>query len=163
VRPSVDDYFLEIAHVVGKRATCARHNVGCVIVRDKHILATGYNGAPSGIKHCLDVGCIREKENIPSGVRHERCVAVHSEQNAIVQAAIHGTSIMGATLYCTHQPCILCAKMLINSGIKRIVYRLSYPDANSLEMLKEAGVEVDWRKPEIKSTRDVELIYCDGF
>ena len=143
-RPSLDEYFLEIAFVVSKRATCLRKNVGAVIVRDKRILSTGYNGAPSGLKHCLEIGCIREQEKIPSGTRHEKCRAVHAEQNAIIQAAIHGVSIAGATLYCTHQPCILCAKMLINSDIKRVVYAISYPDSDSLNFFRDAGVKTEY-------------------
>jgi dCMP deaminase len=142
-RPSLDEYFLEIAFVVGKRATCLRKNVGAVIVREKRILATGYNGAPSGMDHCLDTGCIREMEKIPSGTRHEKCRAVHAEQNAIIQAAIHGVSIAGATLYCTHQPCILCTKMIINSNIKRVVYATLYPDTDSIKFFRDASVEVE--------------------
>jgi len=143
VRPSVDDYFINIAKVVATRATCLRHDVGSVIVRDKRILATGYNGAPRGTEHCLEIGCIRIKENIPSGKNHEKCRAVHAEQNAIIQAAIHGVGIAGATLYCTHQPCVLCAKMLINSGVERVVFEHSYPDTDALNILKEAGVKVE--------------------
>lgn len=150
-RPSLDEYFLEIAFVVGKRATCLRKNVGAVIVRDKRILATGYNGAPSGMDHCLEIGCIRDLEKIPSGTRQEKCRAVHAEQNAIIQAAIHGVSIAGATIYCTHQPCILCAKMLINANIKRVVYATFYPDNDSLEFFRDAGVEVEYIPFELKS------------
>ena len=150
-RPSIDEYFLEIAFVVGKRATCLRKNVGAVIVRDKRILATGYNGAPSGMDHCLEIGCIRDLEKIPSGTRQEKCRAVHAEQNAIIQAAIHGVSIAGATIYCTHQPCILCAKMLINSNIKRVVYATYYPDNDSLEFFSDAGVKVEYIPFELKS------------
>jgi dCMP deaminase len=143
-RPSLDEYFLEIAFVVSKRATCLRNHVGAVIVRDKRILSTGYNGAPSGIEHCLDIGCIRDLEKIPSGTRHEKCRGVHAEQNAIIQAAIHGVSISGATIYSTHQPCILCTKMIINSNIKRVVYATPYPDLDSLKFFKDAGIEVDY-------------------
>ena len=150
-RPSLDEYFLEIAFVVGKRATCLRNNVGAVIVRDKRILSTGYNGAPSGMEHCLEIGCIRDLEKIPSGTRHEKCRAVHAEQNAIIQAAIHGVSISGATIYCTHQPCILCAKMIINSNIKRVVYATPYPDTDSLNFFRDAGVEVEYIPFELKS------------
>ena len=142
-RPSSDRYFIDIANVVATRTTCLRHAVGAVLARDQQILATGYNGAPSGTEHCLDIGCIRIRENIPSGKNHEKCRAVHAEQNAIIQAAIHGVSIAGATLYCTHQPCILCAKMLINSGIKRIVFEHAYPDTDTLDILKEAGVTIE--------------------
>jgi len=142
MRPSVDEYFMEIASVVAKRSTCLRNQVGAIIVRDKRILATGYNGAPKGLPHCLDIGCIREQNNIPSGERHELCRAVHAEQNAILQAAIHGVSTENATIYCTHQPCILCAKMMINAGIKKVVYANPYPDTEALEFLKQANVEV---------------------
>ncbi|WP_290902673.1 dCMP deaminase family protein, partial [Ferroglobus sp.] len=120
MRPSLDEYFMEIAKVVAKRSTCLRQNVGAVIVKDKRILSTGYNGAPMGLPHCLDIGCLREELNVPSGERHELCRAVHAEQNAIIQAAVHGVSIKGATLYTTHQPCIMCAKMIINAGIVRV-------------------------------------------
>lgn len=143
-RPSLDEYFIEIAFVVGRRATCLRNNVGAVIVRDKRILTTGYNGAPTGMRHCLEIGCIRKLEKIPSGTRHEKCRAVHSEQNAIIQAAIHGVSIAGATIYCTHQPCVLCAKMIINANIKRVVYATPYPDKDSINFFEEAGVEVEY-------------------
>lgn len=157
-RPSLDEYFLEIAFVVGKRATCLRKNVGAVIVRDKRILATGYNGAPSGMNHCLEIGCIRDLENIPSGTRQEKCRAVHAEQNAIIQAAIHGVSIAGATIYCTHQPCILCAKMIINSNIKRVVYANLYPDTDSLEFFRDADVKVEYIPFKLKSeTLPLEL------
>jgi len=141
-RPSIDEYFLEIATVVAKRSTCLRNEVGAVIVRDKRIISTGYNGAPSNIEHCLDIGCIREEQNIESGTRHEMCRAVHAEQNAIIQAALHGVGTAGATLYCTHQPCILCAKMIINANIKRVVYITPYPDTGALGFFKDAGVEV---------------------
>ncbi|ETA67603.1 MAG: dCMP deaminase [Methanolobus sp.] len=141
-RPSIDEYFLEIATVVAKRSTCLRNRVGAVIARDKRILSTGYNGAPRNMEHCLDIGCIRQQNNIASGTRHEKCRAVHAEQNAIIQAALHGVSTDGATLYCTHQPCILCAKMIINSNIKKVVYIQPYPDADSLVFFEESGVEV---------------------
>jgi dCMP deaminase len=142
MRPSKDEYFMEIAGVVAKRSTCLRIHVGAVIVKDGQILSTGYNGAPHGFEHCLDIGCIREKQNIAHGTRHELCRAVHAEQNAIIQAAIHGVSIEGATLYCTHQPCILCTKMLINGKIQRVVFLNEYPDKTSLEFLKQAGIEI---------------------
>jgi dCMP deaminase len=141
-RPGIDEYFLEIATVVAKRSTCLRNRVGAVIARDKRILSTGYNGAPRNMEHCLDIGCIREQNNIASGTRHEKCRAVHAEQNAIIQAALHGVSTDGATLYCTHQPCILCAKMIINSNIKRVVYIQPYPDTDALGFFEDAGVEV---------------------
>lgn len=136
----MDEYFMEIATVVAKRSTCLRNQVGALFVKNKRILTTGYNGAPAGIKHCDEVGCARE--GVASGTRHELCRAVHAEQNAIIQAAIHGVSIEGATLYCTHQPCILCAKMMINARIHTVVYRQSYPDDTALEFLHQAGVDV---------------------
>lgn len=141
-RPTVDEYFMEIARVVAKRSTCLRNHVGAVIVLDKRILSTGYNGAPRNLEHCLDIGCIRDQQNIASGTRHEMCRAVHAEQNAIIQSALHGVSIEDATLYCTHQPCILCAKMIINSKIKRIVFGNNYPDTEALRFFESAGVEV---------------------
>ncbi len=141
-RPSVDEYFMEIAHVVAKRSTCLRNKVGAIVVKDKRILSTGYNGAPRGLEHCLDVGCLRDEKNIESGTRHEVCRAVHAEQNAIIQCALHGTSTEGATLYCTHQPCILCTKMMINAGINRVVFAQGYPDEESLDHLEKARVDV---------------------
>lgn len=142
-RPSWDAYFMEIAGLVARRSTCLRRQVGAVMVKDKHILSTGYNGAPSGIPHCMDVGCLREELGIPSGERHELCRAIHAEQNAIIQAALHGISLSGATLYCTHQPCILCTKMLINAGIKRVVYRGEYPDEMARSFFAVAGVAAE--------------------
>ncbi len=139
-RPSVDDYFMEIATVVAKRSTCLRNQVGALFVKNKRILSTGYNGAPSGLEHCDVVGCARE--GVASGTRHELCRAVHAEQNAIIQAALHGISIEGATLYCTHQPCILCAKMMINARLRKVVYQKSYPDETALDFLHQAGIEV---------------------
>lgn len=141
-RPAHDEYFMEIANVVAKRSTCLRIHVGAVIVKDGQILSTGYNGAPHGFEHCLDIGCIREKENVAHGTRHELCRAVHAEQNAIIQAAIHGVSIEGATVYCTHQPCILCTKMIINGKIKRVVFQNGYPDEMSVQFLKQAGIDI---------------------
>ena len=140
LRPTIDEYFMEIAAVVAKRSTCLRNHVGALFVKNKRILSTGYNGAPSGLVHCDVVGCARE--GVASGTRHELCRAVHAEQNAIIQAAIHGISIEGATLYCTHQPCILCAKMMINARVKKIVYQQSYPDQTALDFLQQAGIEV---------------------
>lgn len=147
-RPTLDEYFMEIAEVVAKRSTCLRNNVGAVIVRDKRILSTGYNGAPRDMEHCLEIGCIRDQQNIASGTRHELCRAVHAEQNAIIQSALHGVSVEGATLYCTHQPCILCAKMIINSKIKRVVYSNKYPDDEAINFLKKACVEINIFKPD---------------
>jgi dCMP deaminase len=140
-RPTLDQYFMEIAAVVAKRSTCLRNHVGAVLVKNKRILSTGYNGAPAGLDHCDVVGCARE--NVESGTRHELCRAVHAEQNAIIQAALHGISIEGATLYCTHQPCVLCAKMVINSRVARVVYAQSYPDGTALQFLKQAGIDVE--------------------
>ena len=139
-----DRRFMEMAKLVGTWASCNRRQIGAVIVKDKRVLTTGYNGAPAGIKTCVEKGeCPRQKMGIPSGQRHELCYAVHAEQNAIIQAAKLGVSIEGATLYCTHQPCILCAKMIVNSGISRVVYGEGYPDEFSLAIFSEAGVNVE--------------------
>ena len=134
-RPSWNDYFMDIARLVATRSTCQRRKVGAVLVRDKRILATGYNGVPSGMKHCDAVGCLRETLNIPSGERHELCRGVHAEQNAIIQAAKHGISIDGATLYCTHSPCLICAKMLVQAGIRKAFYLEGYEDSRTFEIL----------------------------
>lgn len=142
MRPSWDDYFMEIAEVVATRSTCLRRQVGAIIVRDKRILATGYNGAPAGLSHCGETGCLREKLNIPSGERHELCRALHAEQNAIIQCAVHGVTVKEATIYSTTQPCVLCSKMLINAGIKTIVFQGPYPDKLSLQLLEEAAIEL---------------------
>ncbi len=141
-RPDWDSYFMAITILVSKRSTCIRRSVGAVIVKDKRILATGYNGAPSGITHCSEVGCLRDQLNVPSGEKHELCRGIHAEQNAIIQAAFHGVSIKGATLYCTNQPCSICAKMIINSGIKNIFYQEGYADSMSRQMLKDADVDL---------------------
>lgn len=140
-RISNDEYFLQVAHVVAKRSTCLRHHVGAVIVKDNRILSTGYNGAPKKLRHCLDIGCQRERERIPSGTMHEKCRAVHAEQNAIIQASVYGISIENSVLYCTHQPCILCAKMIINAGIKKIIFVENYPDNDTLQYLEEAKIK----------------------
>jgi len=142
-RPDIDEYFLKIASVVAERSTCLRHHVGAVAVRDKHILSTGYNGAAAGIKDCLELGCLRDEQNIPSGTRHEICRAIHAEQNCIIQASLHGVSLEGATLYCTHTPCILCAKMLINTRIKRFVSFRKYADDSFIPLFEEAGIKMD--------------------
>jgi len=147
-RPDWDEYFLEIAKLVSKRSTCLRRKVGAVLVKDKRILATGYNGAPSGIKHCEEVGCLREKLKVPSGQRHELCRGLHAEQNVLLQAALHGVSTRGATLYITDSPCIICAKMLINAGVKKVVFLGEYPDKMALEFLKEAKIEIKRFKKE---------------
>ncbi len=142
-RPNWDEYFMEMADLTSKRSTCMRRQVGAVIVKDKHIIATGYNGAPRGVKHCEERGgCLREKLDVPSGERHELCMAVHAEQNAIIQAATLGQSIEGGVIYVTHQPCVICAKMIINAGIKRIVVREGYPDQLSRDILAEAGLRI---------------------
>jgi len=133
---------MDITHLVAKRSTCLRRQVGAILVKDKKILATGYNGAPSRTDHCLDIGCLREKLKIPSGERHELCRGLHGEQNAIIQAAYHGVGIRGATLYCTNHPCIICSKMIINSGIEKIIYAEGYADDLAKVMLKESGVTV---------------------
>jgi dCMP deaminase len=142
-RPSWPDYFMELTEVVAKRSTCLRRQVGALIVKDRQVLATGYNGAPTDLPHCSEVGCIREEEDVPSGQRHELCRGLHAEQNAIIQAALHGTSVEEATLYCTHQPCILCSKMIINAGIEKIIFKGSYPDQLAEQMLKEAGIALE--------------------
>ncbi|MFH0732797.1 MAG: cytidine/deoxycytidylate deaminase family protein [Candidatus Omnitrophota bacterium] len=141
-RPGWDEYFLKVAQLVCERSTCLRRKVGAVLVKDKHILSTGYNGAPKGIPHCEFAGCLREELNIPSGQRHELCRGLHAEQNAIIQAAVYGVSLDDATLYCTNQPCFICAKMIINAGIKRIVVRGSYPDKMAMKFFKKARVKV---------------------
>lgn len=141
-RPDWDSYFSKIAREVAKRSTCLRRQVGAVLVRDKRILTTGYNGAPSRLPHCAEVGCIREKLKIPSGKHHELCRGLHAEMNAVIQAAIHGVSVANSTLYCAVLPCSLCAKILVNVGVKRIVAAGNYPDKLSKEILSAAGVEV---------------------
>jgi dCMP deaminase len=141
-----DEYFLKIASVVAERSTCRRHHVGAVAVRDKHILATGYNGAAAGIKDCLELGCLRDEMKIPSGTRHEICRGIHAEQNVIVQASLHGVSLEGSTIYCTHTPCILCAKMLVNAKIRRYVSFGRYSDNQFAALFKEAGIEFDIEK-----------------
>ncbi len=145
-RPDSDEYFLKIASVVAERATCHRHHVGAVAVGNKHILATGYNGAPSGLKDCLELGCLRDEMGIPSGERHEICRGVHAEQNVIIQAALHGISLEGSTIYCTHTPCVLCAKMLVNAKIKRFVSFGRYNDNAFISLFEEAGIELDIKK-----------------
>ncbi len=138
-----DRRFMELTELVGTWASCFRRKVGAIIVKDKRVLTTGYNGAPAGISSCVERGeCLREKMNIPSGTRAETCYAAHAEQNAIIQAARYGANIDGATLYCTHQPCVICAKMIINAGIRRVVYKEGYPDEFSIELFKEAGTEI---------------------
>ena len=135
---------MQMAELTARRSTCLRRSVGAVIVQERHVIATGYNGAPRGIKHCDERGgCLREKLNVPSGQRHELCMALHAEQNAIIQAATLGQSIEGATIYVTHQPCIICAKMIINAGISRIIVRQGYPDEMARQILDEAGIKIE--------------------
>lgn len=141
-RPTWDEYFMQMAQVVAGRSTCLRRQVGAVIVKDKQILSTGYNGSPSGLTHCVQTGCLRQKLGIPSGERTEICRAVHAEQNALVQAAKHGVSISGSDIYTTLQPCVLCTKLIINAGIKRVFYAIPYPDKLALEMAAEANLEL---------------------
>ena len=142
-RLSADEYFLKIASVVAERSTCRRHHMGAIAVRDKHILATGYNGAASGLKDCLELGCLRDEQGIPSGERHEICRGIHAEQNVIIQGSLHGVSLEGSTIYCTHTPCVLCAKMLANAKIKRFVSFGRYVDNTFIELFRDAGIEVD--------------------
>jgi dCMP deaminase len=134
---------MEIAKVVAQRSTCLRRQVGAIIVKERRVLTTGYNGAPANLAHCLDVGCERERRGVPSGERHELCRGLHAEQNAIIQAAVHGVSIQGGTLYTTDHPCSLCAKMLVNAGIRRVVYSGPYPDELAVKILAEAGISVE--------------------
>ncbi len=141
-RPSWQEYFYNITQLVAERSTCIRRKVGAILVRDKRVITTGYNGVPSGISHCADVGCLRDKLGVPSGERHELCRGLHAEQNAIIQAATHGVSILGCTLYCTNMPCSICSKMLINAGIVKIYYGEGYADPLGEEMLAEAGIDV---------------------
>jgi dCMP deaminase len=142
LRPSWEQYFMEIAKLVSTRSTCLRRQVGAVLVRNKHIISTGYNGVPRGLVHCSERGCLRQELGIPSGQRHEICRGIHAEQNAIIQAALHGVSTEGATLFCTDQPCILCSKMLINAGITTVVFQGDYPDSLAKEMLMEANISL---------------------
>ena len=155
-RPDTDEYFLKVASVVAERATCRRHHIGAVAVRDKHILTTGYNGAPSGLKDCLELGCLRDEMNIPSGERQEICRGIHAEQNIIIQAALNGVSLEGSTIYCTHTPCVLCAKMLVNARIKRFVSFNKYRDIAFIDLFKEAGIQVD-----IKKRPPLQIHYLD--
>lgn len=141
-RPSIDEYFMEMAKLVSTRSTCIRRHVGAVIVKDKRVLSTGYNGAPKGSKHCEELGCIRVELNVPSGTRHELCRGVHAEQNAVIQAAYFGVSVKDSTIYTTTFPCSMCAKLLINAGIKEIVYYDGYPDDLSKELLAETEIIV---------------------
>lgn len=142
-RPSWDEYFMEMAVLTARRSTCLRRQVGAVIVKDRHVVASGYNGAPTGLAHCDEMGgCLRQQLGVPSGQRHELCRALHAEQNAIIQAAAQGNSIAGAAIYVTNHPCIICAKMIINAGIKKVYIKDGYPDEMAAEILKEAGLEI---------------------
>ncbi len=142
-RLSWDDYFLKMALLAAERSTCRRHHIGAVIVRDKRVLTTGYNGAAKGATDCLELGCLRDELDIPSGTRHEICRAIHAEQNAIIQAGLYGVSIVNSTIYCTHSPCFICAKMIVNAGIKRVVSFTEYADNNFPDLFREAGVVFD--------------------
>ncbi|MBC7342679.1 MAG: cytidine/deoxycytidylate deaminase family protein [Clostridia bacterium] len=142
MRPSWDDYFMDIASLVARRSTCLRRQVGAIIVKDRRILTTGYNGAPSGLAHCDEVGCLRADLHIPAGERHELCRGLHAEQNAIIQAAVYGVSIEDASIYVTYQPCAVCAKMLVNAGVRRVVFKGDYPDGLALEIMEAAGVKL---------------------
>jgi dCMP deaminase len=155
-RPDIDEYFLKIASVVAERSTCRRHHMGAIAVRDKHILTTGYNGAPAGAKDCLELGCLRDEQGIPSGTRQEICRAIHAEQNVIIQAGLHGVSLEGSTVYCTHTPCVLCAKMLVNAKIARFVSFGKYDDDRFINIFKEAGIAVD-----IKERPSSRIAYLD--
>ncbi|MFH1575834.1 MAG: dCMP deaminase family protein [Candidatus Nealsonbacteria bacterium] len=143
MRPSIDEYFLKITSVVAERSTCLRHHVGAVAVLNKHILTTGYNGAGAGLKDCLERGCLRDAQNIISGTRQEICRAIHAEQNVIIQASLKGVNLEGSTVYCTHSPCVLCAKMLVNARIKRFITFGQYNDTAFIELFKEAGIQFD--------------------
>jgi dCMP deaminase len=145
-RADIDEYFLKIASVVAERSTCRRHHMGAIAVRDKHILTTGYNGAPAGAKDCLELGCLRDERGIPSGTMQEVCRAIHAEQNVIIQAGLHGVSLEGSTVYCTHTPCVLCAKMLVNARIARSVTFGKYSDDRFIDIFKEAGIKVDMKE-----------------
>lgn len=154
-RPGWDEYFLKLAMLVSERATCRRHHIGAVIVKNKRILSGGYNGAASGMKDCLELGCLRNELKIPSGTRHEICRGIHAEQNAIIQAGLHGIKIEGATMYLTHFPCMICAKMIVNSKIKKMVVYASYPDKMALNFLKKAGIIIKRMK---KPQKEIETL-----
>jgi len=159
-RPSWDEYFMRMAFFVATRSTCIRRKVGAVIVKNRRILATGYNGPPRGLAHCDVTGCIREKLGIPSGERHELCRGLHAEQNAIIQAAVYGVSIEGAVIYVTNHPCSVCTKMLINAGIEEIIYESGYPDDLARELLKESGLKVRQYKLDEEVKR--KILCLDG-
>ncbi len=142
-RPSVDEYFMAMASLASERSTCMRRKVGAVIVRDKQVISTGYNGAPRELPHCAEVGCLRESMGADSGTRHELCRGVHAEQNAVIQAAVFGVSVKNGTLYTTHHPCVLCVKIVINAGMERIVYKEGYPDELAQRMIRESGIRIE--------------------
>jgi dCMP deaminase len=152
-RPSWETYFMNITNLVAERSTCLRRAVGAVIVKDKRILSTGYNGAPTGLRHCLEVGCLREKLGVESGKMHELCRGIHAEQNAIIQAAYHGVSVKGGSLFCTNQPCSICARMIINAGINKIYYQSGYADPLAKELLEEAEIELKQIIPNKRESR----------
>ncbi|NLC67959.1 MAG: cytidine deaminase [Clostridiaceae bacterium] len=154
MRPTWEEYFMEIVELIKTRSTCLRRQVGALIVKDKRILATGYNGAPMGCKHCTQVGCLRQQLGIPSGERHELCRGIHAEQNAIIQAAYSGVSVKGGTLYVTTQPCILCAKMIVNAGIRKIIFKGDYPDDLAMSILREAEIRVIKYEPPLSFIQD---------
>ncbi len=139
-RPTVDEYFMKMADLVSERSTCLRRKVGAVLVRDKRVLATGYNGAPKGLKHCDETGCLREQMKVPSGERHELCRGVHAEQNAIIQAAVFGVSVEGSVMYISNHPCSVCAKMMLNAGISEVVFEGDYEDELAIQLLKEGDI-----------------------
>jgi len=153
IRPTWDEYFMELAHVIRKRSTCMRRQIGAVLVKDKRILATGYNGAPSGLPHCHKAGCLRKQLNIPSGERHEICRGAHAEQNAIAQAALLGVSTRDSEIYITAQPCSVCAKILINAGVKRIMYEGDYPDPLAMQLLAQSSLKIERFKQSSKSKK----------
>lgn len=157
-RPSWDQYFMAMAEVAKTRSTCTRRQVGAVIVRDNRIMTTGYNGVPTGIQHCETRGCLREQLKVPSGERHELCRGLHAEQNAIIQAAHLGQSIAGGTLYCTNHPCVICAKMILNAGIRRIVVREGYPDQLGAELLAEAGLQVEFLEMKLDPIQERQTV-----
>ena len=146
-RVSWPQYFMDITHLVAERSTCRRRKVGAMAVKNRRILATGYNGAPRNMKDCLEIGCLREKMEVPSGERHELCRGLHAEQNVLVQAAVHGVSIEGAEIYCTHQPCLICTKLLINCGILKVYYATAYPDSMAENLFREAGIGLEQLDP----------------
>lgn len=140
-RPTWDEYFMKMAYLAAERSTCIRHHVGAVIVKNNRIISSGYNGAAAGVKDCTELGCLRDQMGIASGTRHEICRAIHAEQNAIIQAALHGVGTEGAAIYCTHSPCVICAKMTVNAKIRKFVTVKHYPDKAFEELFKEAGVD----------------------